>query len=119
LPVLALTAIQLMTVGVVSLGLSAGLETWNFQPPPSLWLWLVLSIVLSTSGRFLVQIKGQGLAPASHAILILSLEPVWVALMAALWFGERMSALQLMGCALIFAAVLMSRWKVIWQLLKG
>lgn len=119
LPVLALTAIQLMTVGVVSLGLSAGLETWNFQPPSSLWLWLVLSIVLSTSGRFLVQIKGQGLAPASHAILILSLEPVWVALMAALWFGERMSALQLMGCALIFAAVLMSRWKVIWQLLKG
>lgn len=119
LPVLALTSIQLMIVGLVSLGLSAGMETWSFQQPTSLWVWLVLSIVVSTSGRFLIQIKGQGLAPASHAILILSLEPVWVAIMAAVWFGESMSALQIMGCVLIFAAVLMSRWKVIWQLLKG
>lgn len=119
LPVLALTSLQLMIVGVISLMLSAGLEAWSFQQPTSLWIWLILSIVVSTSGRFLIQIKGQGLAPASHAILILSLEPVWVAIMAALWFGESMSALQITGCALIFAAVLMSRWKVIWQLLKG
>ncbi len=118
LPVLALTSIQLMIVGVVGLVLSAGLETWNFQQPTSLWLWLALSIVVSTSGRFLVQIKGQALAPASHAILILSFEPVWVAIMAAIWFGETMSALQITGCVLIFTAVLMSRWKVIWQLLK-
>lgn len=119
LPILALTSLQLMIVGLVSLVLSAGLETWNFQQPASLWLWLALSIVVSTCGRFLLQIKGQGLAPASHAILILSLEPVWVAIMAALWFGESMSAVQLIGCVLIFSAVLMSRWKVIWQLLKG
>ncbi|MFI0400475.1 MAG: DMT family transporter [Thiolinea sp.] len=119
LPILALTSLQLMIVGVVGLMLSAGVETWSFQQPASLWLWLALSIVVSTSGRFLLQIKGQALAPASHAILILTLEPVWVAIMAALWFGESMSALQIMGCGLIFAAVLLSRWKVIWQLLKG
>lgn len=36
LPALALTSLQLMIVGVVSLALSAGLETWNFQQPISL-----------------------------------------------------------------------------------
>lgn len=118
LPILALTSIQLMIVGVVGLLLSAGLEAWNFQQPASLWFWLVLSIVISTSGRFLLQIKGQALAPASPAILILTLEPVWVAIMALLWFGESMSVLQMIGCGLIFTAVLLSRWKVIWQLLN-
>lgn len=119
LPILALTSIQLMIVGVVGLILSAGLETWDFQQPTSLWLWLALSILVSTSGRFLLQTKGQALAPASHAILIMTLEPVWVAIMAAVWFGESMSVLQVAGCVLIFTAVLLSRWKVIWQLLKG
>lgn len=119
LPILALTSIQLMIVGVVGLLLSAGLETWNFQQSASLWFWLALSILVSTSGRFLLQTKGQALAPASHAILIMTLEPVWVAIMAAIWFGESMSTWQLLGCALIFSAVLLSRWKVIWQLLKG
>jgi drug/metabolite transporter (DMT)-like permease len=47
----------------------------------------------------------------------MTLEPVWVAIMAAIWFGETMSPLQLMGCVLIFAAVLVSRWKFIWQLM--
>lgn len=119
LPILALTSIQLMIVGVVGLLLSAGLETWNFQQSASLWFWLALSILVSTSGRFLLQTKGQALAPASHAILIMTLEPVWVAIMAAIWFGESMSTWQFLGCALIFSAVLLSRWKVIWQLLKG
>jgi drug/metabolite transporter (DMT)-like permease len=117
LPALALTAIQLMIVGVVGIIVSAFVETWNFQQPPSLWGWLALSILVSTSGRFLLQTKGQALAPASHAILIMTLEPVWVAIMAAIWFGETMSPLQLMGCVLIFAAVLVSRWKFIWQLM--
>ncbi|MFZ1341793.1 DMT family transporter [Thiothrix eikelboomii] len=122
LPILALTALQLIIVGVVGLLLSAGLETWSvqtFQQPASLWLWLALSILVSTSGRFLLQTKGQALTPASHAILIMTLEPVWVAIMAAIWFGESMSAWQITGCVLIFTAVLLSRWKVIWQLLKG
>ena len=122
LPILALTALQLIIVGVVCLLLSAGLETWSvqtFQQPASLWLWLALSILVSTSGRFLLQTKGQALTPASHAILIMTLEPVWVAIMATIWFGESMSAWQITGCVLIFTAVLLSRWKVIWQLLKG
>ena len=122
LPILALTALQLIIVGVVGLLLSAGLDSWSveiFQQPASLWLWLALSILVSTTGRFLLQTKGQALTPASHAILIMTLEPVWVAIMAAIWFGESMSAWQITGCVLIFTAVLLSRWKVIWQLLKG
>ncbi|HPY41212.1 MAG TPA: DMT family transporter, partial [Thiolinea sp.] len=65
LPALALASLQLIIVGLVGLALSAGFETWNFQQTASLWMWLALSIVVSTSGRFLLQIRGQALAPAS------------------------------------------------------
>ena len=119
LPVIALTALQLMIVGGVSLGLSAVIDEWTFQQAPNIWGWLLLSIVIATSARFLIQIKGQALAPASHAVLILTLEPVWVAIVAAIWFGERMTLLQILGCILIFCAVLLSRWRAILQLLKA
>ena len=36
-------------------------------------------------------------------------EPVWVALLAAGWLGETMSATQLAGCALIFGSLLINR----------
>ncbi|WP_020394574.1 DMT family transporter [Thiolinea disciformis] len=117
LPLLALTALQLIVVGVITLTVSALLETWNFQQPIALWGWLALSILISTCGRFILQTKAQGLAPASHVGLIMSLEPVWVALLAAAWFGESMSAVQILGCCLIFGAVLLSRWRSFWSLL--
>ena len=59
--------------------------------------------------RFLLQLLGQSLTTPSHAALIMMLEPVWTALAAAWWFGETMSALQLVGCGLIFMALVVSR----------
>lgn len=117
LPLLALAAVQLIIVGVIALPVSAALETWQFPHSAALWGWLLLSVLVSTCGRFLLQTKAQSLAPASHVGLIMSLEPVWVALLAAAWFGETMSAWQLIGCGLIFSAVLLSRWRSVWQLL--
>ena len=117
LPLLALTAIQLLLVGAMALSVSAWLEVWHFPPSGTLWGWFALSVVIATCGRFVLQTKGQGLAPASHVGLIMSLEPVWVALLAAVWFGESMSAWQILGCGLIFSAVLLSRWRSLWQLL--
>jgi drug/metabolite transporter (DMT)-like permease len=39
------------------------------------------------------------------------LEPIWTALFASIWFAETMSVSQLFGCALIFSALLVSRWQ--------
>lgn len=112
-PALALTAIALTTVGAVTLALSALREPWtptfaNFDA--MLWVWIPASAIIGTAGRFFVQTYAQSLSVNSHSVVIMVLEPVWVALFAAGWFGDTMSGVQLGGCSLIFAALLVNRW---------
>ncbi len=67
----------------------------------------------------MIQTRAQGMAPPSHSAIIMTLEPVWTALLASLWFAERMTPLQLSGCGLIFAAMLVNRWPALRQWLRG
>ncbi|MDX1597432.1 MAG: DMT family transporter [Marinobacter sp.] len=121
-PALPLTAIALLTVGTLTLIESLVIEQW--QPviedfSAILAWWIFASAVIGTAGRFLLQTYAQSLSANSHGVVILVLEPVWVALFAAGWFSETMSASQLAGCGLIFAALLVNRWGVISKVLKG
>lgn len=121
-PALPLTSIALLTVGTVTLVESAFLEPWtptlrNFSGV--LAMWVIASAVVGTAGRFLLQTYAQSLSAHSHGVVILVLEPVWVALFAAGWFSETMSATQLAGCGLIFLALMINRWGVISKAVKG
>lgn len=118
-PALILTAIQLMFVGVAALLVSSLLEPMPTSlPPVPIVGWLLASAIIATSLRFLIQTYALGLAPVSHAAMILTLEPVWTALLAVLWLGESMNGLQLVGCSLIFAALLINRWQWILALFQ-
>ncbi|AOY87485.1 permease [Marinobacter salinus] len=120
-PALPLTALALLTVGLVTLAESAILEPWQkafTEPNPVLIWWVLGSAVIGTAGRFLTQTYAQSLSAHSHGVVILVLEPVWVALFAAGWFGETMSPMQLGGCGLIFAALVVNRWGVLSKALK-
>jgi drug/metabolite transporter (DMT)-like permease len=44
---------------------------------------------------------------------------MWTALIAAAWFGEHMTWIQLAGCALIFISLLVNRWRRVRTLLKS
>lgn len=110
-PAIALTAIQLTVVGIVAFCLSTATEPWPVAVKLSIWGWLLASALIATAMRFFIQTYAQGLTPASHAAVILTIEPVWTALLAGLWFGEGMSYTQVMGCSLIFTALLVNRWK--------
>ncbi|MBU2955569.1 DMT family transporter [Marinobacter sp. F3R08] len=120
-PALPLTAIALLTVGALTLIESLVLESWkptlNNLSPLLIW-WVVASAVIGTAGRFLLQTFAQSLSANSHGVVILVLEPVWVALFAAGWFGETMSSMQLAGCGLIFAALIVNRWTVLSKVIK-
>ena len=121
-PVYPLTTLALLTVGLVTLVLSFSLEPW--QPTFSdfggnLVLWIVLSAIVGTAGRFFVQTWAQSLSAHSHGVVILSMEPIWVALFAAGWFGETMVIQQFAGCALIFTALLVNRWQTVRSLVSG
>lgn len=118
LPTIPLTGIQLCVVGVLALSVSTLIE----QPPShishSIWGWWLASALIATSLRFALQTYAQGLTLASHAVMILTLEPMLTAILGAMWLGERMLGMQMLGCGLIFTAVLVNRWQSIHQLIK-
>ncbi|MBW7470100.1 DMT family transporter [Marinobacter sp. F4218] len=120
-PALPLTALALLTVGLVTLVESLILEPWQqtlVDPSPLLIWWVLASALIGTAGRFLLQTYAQSLSAHSHGVVILVLEPIWVALFAAGWFGESMSPVQLGGCALIFTALVVNRWGALGKAIK-
>ncbi|WP_016914944.1 DMT family transporter [Vreelandella stevensii] len=122
-PALSLTTLQLLSVGIVLTAVSWVVEEQTLSLDAPILGWFLASVLLASSLRFFLQIKAQGMTTPSHAAVILMLEAVWTALLAAWWFNETMSALQLTGCALIFTALLINRWywvrKVLLRWLPG
>ncbi|MFG6179414.1 DMT family transporter [Halomonas sp. THAF12] len=110
IPALPLTAVQLGVVGLVLGLVSLLVEPWPNRVGDHTLAWLAASVLLASTLRFFLQIHAQGLTTPSHAAVILMLEAVWTALLAAAWYGETMSPLQLAGCSLIFLALLINRW---------
>jgi drug/metabolite transporter (DMT)-like permease len=68
-----------------------------------LWMALVATVV-----TFLAQTWAQGRMPATHAAIMFALEPVFTALFAALFLGERMSRRDWTGASLVLAGILVS-----------
>jgi len=116
---LALSAIQVSMVGGLMLPLSALSESWPDAVSTPVLGWLLASALIATTLRFFIQLYGQSLTTPSHAAVILMLEPMGTAIVAAWWFGERMTTLQFVGCGLIFAALVLSRWPWIRALLRA
>lgn len=111
-PALALTTLVMTTVGVTCLIFSAIGERWVPTWQDWSWTltgWLMASAIIGSSARFLVQTYAQSLSVQNNGVLILVVEPVWIALLAAAWFDERMTAMQWMGCSLILMALLVGR----------
>lgn len=117
-PALPLTTLQLLAVGAVLTLMSLLFERAPVALDTAILGWLLASVVLSSSLRYFLQIKAQGMTTPSHASVILMLEAVWTALIAAWWFGETMTALQLTGCSLIFLALLINRWYWVRKVLR-
>lgn len=109
-PVLPLSTIQMLVVGVLILPVGLLVETWPNQVTVPVLGWFVASVAIATTFRFFLQLYGQSLTTPSHAAVILMLEPMLTAMTAAWWYGETMGWLQLSGCMLIFASLIVSRW---------
>jgi len=110
LPPLPFATLQLLVVGTTLTLLSLLAEQETLSLSPSIVGWFLASALLASSLRFYVQIKAQSMTTPSHASVILMLEAVWTALLAGWWFSETMTLLQLIGCGLIFTALLINRW---------
>ena len=82
----------------------------------SLLLAIAYTAVFSIGLCYTLQIWGQKYTPPADAALILSLESVFAVLAGWLLLDEMLNGMQLLGCGLIFSAVLLSQFKE-WTLL--
>jgi len=71
-----------------------------------LWMALVATVV-----TFLAQTWAQARMPATHAAIMFALEPVFTALFAAFFLGERMSRRDWTGAGLVLAGILVSEMR--------
>ncbi|WP_317932134.1 DMT family transporter [Halioxenophilus sp. WMMB6] len=115
IPTLALTSVQMLCTGVITAVASWPMEPWSLDFTAATWSWFAASLIIATCIRFLLQTHAMGLAAPSHSAIIMILEPVWTAIAAVLWFGEQLGQLQLLGCVLIFCAMLINRWPMLRQ----
>lgn len=68
-------------------------------------------IIFSTMLAFLIQNAAQKYTPPTHAAIILCLESVFGSIFSVLFLGETFSATMIIGCLVIFSAVLLSEIK--------
>lgn len=73
------------------------------------WLPLGYAGILSTGVAFTLQIYGQQLLEPTQASIIMSLESVFALLFGWLLLRERLTTLEMVGCAAMFCAVLLSQ----------
>jgi drug/metabolite transporter (DMT)-like permease len=100
--------IRLATVQVAVVGAGCALPgIWmgGYRFPPTAVAAVVTTALVATALAFVLQVRGQASVPASRAALLLLLEPVFAAIVATAT-GDSLGAIQLLGAALILAAVI-------------
>lgn len=68
--------------------------------------WFAVSVILSTSIRYVMQTLGQYRCSLATAAIIMVLEPVWVLVLGVSFYDEPLSLQKLFGAGLILAALL-------------
>lgn len=104
-----LNCVQAITVTVLSIPFMLATEKVVAQDVLSCWLPLCYAGVMSMGVAYSLQIIGQKHLPPTEASLIMSLESVIAALCGWAFLKERMTILELTGCALVFIAVILSQ----------
>lgn len=108
---LALSAIQFLTAGSVSLLLSLLTETINIADIQAAMWPIIYAGAFSCGIGYTLQIIGQKDSNPTTASLIMSLESVFSVVGGAVFLGERLSGRQLLGCLFMLIAVFYSALK--------
>jgi drug/metabolite transporter (DMT)-like permease len=112
LPALTMTAVQMgvMTLGATLLCFAVhGLDWAPLPRSASFWGAMAFLVLLATLLAFFVQNYAAARSSPSRVALLMGSEPLWGALIAMIWLGERMAVQGWIGGALI----LLSAWWVL------
>lgn len=110
-PVLPLAIVQYLVCGMLSLA-AAGVSPGGIDGTglDIAWWTVVYTGIFSIGVGYTLQAVGQRVAPPADAAILLSAEAVFAAFFGWLFLSERLAALQLLGCALILASMLVSQF---------
>lgn len=97
--------LQLFVVGSVAAIYVLYTQEFSFELNNSVIFWFVLSTVIATSARYLLQTLGQYQVKMETAALIMILEPIWTMMLSFLALGETLSLQKLAGGAIIFSSL--------------
>ncbi len=106
---LRLNCIQCLVVTVLSSIFMFGTEEPHLPDILSCWLPIGYAGILSMGVAYSLQVLGQQRLEPTSASLIMSLESVVAALTGWLILHETMTGWELLGCVLVFAAVILSQ----------
>jgi drug/metabolite transporter (DMT)-like permease len=113
-PSLLLTVVQIGTVAVLSIISALLFEDWQqsirFEVvfKSEVIIALLITSIFATAFAFFAQTSFQKYTTATRVALIFALEPVFAAITAYFWGGERLTLNDLLGCALIFCGMIFS-----------
>ena len=111
----ALLVVQLAVTGVICLTIAAALGQLEVPRGATVWSALVVTSLVASALGFFVQSYAQQHAPPERTALILASEPAFAGFFGWLLANETLSALSLLGAALIVAAIvaveLLPRWR--------
>ena len=104
-----LSAVQFTVCGVLSVVMMFLTEAPKLTAILSAAPELLWAGVMSCGVAFTLQVVGQKRADATAASLIMCMESVFGVLSAAVFLGDRMTGREILGCAVMFAAIVFSQ----------
>lgn len=107
-----LNLLQIAVCAVLSTIVAVTTETTTFEAVLGNWFPLCYAGILSMGVAYTMQIFGQLELEPSSASLIMSLESVFAVVFGAIILSERMTGWEVLGCALLFVAVILSQIKL-------
>ena len=107
--IIRLNCIQFSVMAILSFVPMMVLEQPKVSAISDAWLTIVYAGLFSGCGAYTLQMLGQRRVEPTTASLLLSPENVFSALAGWVILGQRLSARELAGCALVFAAIISSQ----------
>ena len=104
-----LSCIQFFTVGIITLPLMFAFEQPSLSVMADNWLSLLYAGLLSSGVAYTLQVLAQRDTDPTAASVLMSLESVFAALAGWLVLRDSMTVWELIGCGLMFAAVLLAQ----------
>lgn len=104
-----LSAIQFLFAGLLNMIIAVFSEPISFEAIKDSAFAIFYSGALSCGVGYTLQMVGQKYVAPTKATLVLSLESVFAAIGGALILKETMNVKQIVGCALVFGAVILSQ----------